>query len=146
MTDEALDTLMKHALLDALRIDWESEDRIDAVFYPSRRCQRHVQDMLADPKKWCKQRLRPAWKIVMHRVAAIIFAMLAGIIVLQAVNTQSRTVLLGHSDAMQSAYFTSHVEKNSSMSDVALFLIETGEAASDFNASAARNGHGPNNY
>ena len=71
MTDMELDGMMRHVLLDALRND--EEDRgADIVFIPSKNHLRQMQRMLQDPLKWLRSRTRPAWKVVVQKVAIIL--------------------------------------------------------------------------
>lgn len=71
MTDEELDVIMRHVLVDSLRLDLGAEDD-EVTFKPSLQYQRQMKSMLKDPLKWAAQKTRPMWKIIARKAAIIL--------------------------------------------------------------------------
>ena len=71
MTDEELDVIMRHVLVDSLRLDLGAEDD-KVTFKPSLQYQRQMKSMLKDPLKWAAQKTRPMWKIIARKAAIIL--------------------------------------------------------------------------
>lgn len=72
MTDQELDSLMRRVLMDAIRKD--EEDAIDKAdpFIPSRKHQRQMKEMLADPLKWMRNKTKPVWKQLVQKIAVVL--------------------------------------------------------------------------
>lgn len=93
MTDEELDALMRHILIDSIKIDSAEED--DAVnFEPSFQYQRQVKAMLKDPLSWARRKSRPIWKTVMQRVAMILLVISLGFATLMVTSPTARAVFI----------------------------------------------------
>lgn len=71
MTDEELDVIMRHVLVDSLRLDLGAEDD-EVTFKPSLQYQRQMKSMLKDPLKWAAQKTHPMWKIIARKAAIIL--------------------------------------------------------------------------
>ena len=72
MTDQALDMLMHRVLIDALRKEEESVIEVMESFTPSRKHQRQMEEMMKDPLKWMRKKIRPVWKTIAQKVAVIL--------------------------------------------------------------------------
>lgn len=76
MTDQELDRLMRHVLMDGVeqKSDQPSEaDNGEApAFQPSPRYQRQITAMKRDPWAWAKKKQRPAWKKYAQTAAALL--------------------------------------------------------------------------
>lgn len=75
MTDQELDRMIRHVLLDSLRDDERNEIEGAAPFVPSRDHQRQMRDMLKNPNRWLRNRKKPAWKLAIQKVAVILLVM-----------------------------------------------------------------------
>lgn len=71
MTDQELDSLMRRVLMDAIQKDEEDATEEIGTFVPSRKHQRQMKEMLKDPLKWMRNKTKPAWKRIAHKVAVI---------------------------------------------------------------------------
>ena len=76
MNDALFDTKLKEALLLAVTVDYaeilsEPEGAEPPWTLPYRRQRRK---MLADPNKWCRERVRPVWKKALYRAACVLLA------------------------------------------------------------------------
>jgi len=78
VTDQELDRLMKQILLDAVKLDMEELDKIDAVFTPSARYRRQIAAMQRNPLKWMRQKARPLWKRILRQAAMLFLVLSAG--------------------------------------------------------------------
>lgn len=56
MTEDDLDGLMHHVLMDALRMEWSDTLNAAPSFVASRRFQAQVRTMLADPFAWYRKK------------------------------------------------------------------------------------------
>lgn len=72
MTDRELDDLMRRVLMDAIRKDEEGASEEAEPFVPSRKHRRQMKAMCKDPLHWMRNRTRPVWKKLAHRVAAVL--------------------------------------------------------------------------
>lgn len=72
MTDQELDSLMRRVLMDAIRKDEEAEIEETDSFTPSRKHQRQMKKMLADPLKWMRNKTKPVWKKFAQKVAVVL--------------------------------------------------------------------------
>lgn len=72
MTDQELDNLMRHILMDAIRKDEEIVPEEIDPFIPSRKHQHQMKAMLKDPLKWMRNKTKPAWKRIAQKVAVIL--------------------------------------------------------------------------
>ena len=76
MNDALFDAKLKEALLLAATVDYaevlsEPEGAEPPWTLPYRRQRRK---MLADPNKWCRERVRPSWKKALYRAACVLLA------------------------------------------------------------------------
>lgn len=80
MTDEALDSLLLRAFLDAARED-DAEARTRIFHAPSPRHQREMRRMRSNPLRWRRSRLRSQQteRKLLVRVAAVLLAVLLGV-------------------------------------------------------------------
>lgn len=78
MTERELDVLMKRVLLDAVKEEYSGQSEADQTFHASRRYQRQNKAMLADPLSWERRQRRPAWKLMLQRVAMILVVIVVG--------------------------------------------------------------------
>ena len=96
MTEKELDARIRQLLLDALKLEWEeflNEPETEPPAEPSKRHQKQVRKMLADPKGWADRRARPVWKNALQKAA--VFALVGSIILgsLLAASPQARAAL-----------------------------------------------------
>ncbi len=75
MTDQELDRLMRHVLMDGIGQEAEQTSQQDIpAFQPSPRYQRQMAAMQRDPWIWAKKKQRPAWKKWAQTAAALLLA------------------------------------------------------------------------
>ena len=75
MTDQELDRLMRHVLMDGIGQEAEQTSLQDIpAFQPSPRYQRQMAAMQRDPWVWAKKKQRPAWKKWAQTAAALLLA------------------------------------------------------------------------
>ena len=72
MTDQELDKMMRRVLCDAIQLDCESANELEAPFIPSHRHQQQMQAMLKKPLTWIERKTHPIWQQVLQRVAVIL--------------------------------------------------------------------------
>ena len=76
MTDQELDRLMRHVLMDGVEQKSEQPSEADngeaPAFQPSPRYQRQITAMKRDPWAWAKKKQRPAWKKWTQTAAALL--------------------------------------------------------------------------
>ena len=76
MTDQELDRLMRHVLMDGVEQKSEQPSEADngeaPAFQPSPRYQRQITAMKRDPWAWAKKKQRPAWKMYAQTAAALL--------------------------------------------------------------------------
>ena len=76
MTDQELDRLMRHVLMDGVEQKSEQPSEADngeaPTFQPSPRYQRQITAMKRDPWAWAKKKQRPAWKKYAQTAAALL--------------------------------------------------------------------------
>ena len=76
MTDQELDRLMRHVLMDGVEQKSEQPSEADngeaPAFQPSPRYQRRITAMKRDPWAWAKKKQRPAWKKYAQTAAALL--------------------------------------------------------------------------
>ena len=76
MTDQELDRLMRHVLMDGVEQKSEQPSEADngeaPAFQPSPRYQRQITAMKRDPWAWAKKKQRPAWKKYAQTAAALL--------------------------------------------------------------------------
>ncbi len=94
MTDQELDRMMQHVLLDAVKRDCEGETDDIPSFKPSPRYQRQMAAMLADPLKWARKRARPVWKKAIQKVAVILLVFSLSLGSLMAVSPTVRAAVV----------------------------------------------------
>lgn len=73
MNEQELELLMQQILLDKLRREWG--DFVNRSFEPfpsSKRHQKQMAEMLADPIPWARKHARPVWKTVLQKVAVLL--------------------------------------------------------------------------
>lgn len=75
MTDQELDRLMRHVLMDGIGQEAEQTSQQDIpAFQPSPRYQRQMAAMQRDPWAWSRKKQRPAWKKWAQTAAALLLA------------------------------------------------------------------------
>ena len=74
MTDQELDRLMRHVLMDGVEQETETDARDIPAFQPSPRYQRQMAAMQRDPLAWSRKKQRPAWKKWAQTAAALLLA------------------------------------------------------------------------
>lgn len=75
MTDQELDQLMRHVLMDGIGQEAEQTSQQDIpAFQPSPRYQRQMAAMQRDPLAWTRKKQRPAWKKWAQTAAALLLA------------------------------------------------------------------------
>lgn len=75
MTDQELDRLMRHVLMDGIGQEAEQTSQQDIpAFQPSPRYQRQMAAMQRDPLAWSRKKQRPAWKKWAQTAAALLLA------------------------------------------------------------------------
>lgn len=74
MTDQELDRLMRHVLMDGVEQETETDARDIPAFQPSPRYQRQMAAMQRDPLAWSRKKQRPAWKKCAQTAAALLLA------------------------------------------------------------------------
>lgn len=78
MTDQELDRLVRHVLMDGVEQKSEQPSEADngeaPAFQPSPRYQRQITAMKRDPWAWAKKKQRPAWKKYAQTAAALLLA------------------------------------------------------------------------
>lgn len=78
MTDQELDRLMRHVLMDGVEQKSEQPSEADngeaPAFQPSPRYQRQMAAMKRDPWAWSRKKQRPAWKKCAQTAAALLLA------------------------------------------------------------------------
>ena len=76
MTDQELDRLMRHVLMDGVEQKSEQPSEADngeaPAFQPSPRYQRQITAMKRYPWAWAKKKQRPAWKKYAQTAAALL--------------------------------------------------------------------------
>lgn len=76
MTDQELDRLMRHVLMDGVEQKSEQPSEADngeaPAFQPSPRYQQQITAMKRDPWAWAKKKQRPAWKKYAQTAAALL--------------------------------------------------------------------------
>lgn len=79
MTDQELDAMMKHILVDSINLDCEDMERGGTLaFQPSVRYKRQIRSMLKDPLGWSRRKARPVWKAVAQRAAVVLLIISLG--------------------------------------------------------------------
>lgn len=94
MTDQELDKIMQHVLLDAIKHDYERESDDFPAFKPTRHYQRQIAAMLLDPLQWARQRARPIWIGVLQKVAVIFLVLSMSLWSLMAVSPTVRATVV----------------------------------------------------
>ncbi len=94
MTDNELDRMMRHVLLDSLRIDEAFEKEEADPFVPSRKHQRQMRDMLNDPIKWLRNKIKPVWKAAVQKIAVILLIALLSFGSMMAVSPTVRAAVI----------------------------------------------------
>ena len=74
MTDQELDRLMRHVLMDSVEQETETDAGDIPAFQPSPRYQRQMAAMQRDPLAWSRKKQRPAWKKWAQTAAALLLA------------------------------------------------------------------------
>ena len=75
MTDQELDRLMRHVLMDGIGQEAEQTSQQDIpAFQPSPRYQRQMAAMQRDPLAWSRKKQRPAWQKWAQTAAALLLA------------------------------------------------------------------------
>ena len=74
MTDQELDRLMRHVLMDGVEQEAETDAGNIPAFQPSPRYQRQMAAMQRDPWAWSRKKQRPAWKKWAQTAAALLLA------------------------------------------------------------------------
>ena len=78
MTDQELDRLMRHVLMDGVEQKSEQPSEADngeaPAFQPSPRYQRQITAMKRGPWAWSRKKQRPAWKKCAQTAAALLLA------------------------------------------------------------------------
>ena len=74
MTDQELDRLMRHVLMDGVEQETETDAGDIPAFQPSPRYQRQMAAMQRDPLAWSRKKQRPAWKKWAQTAAALLLA------------------------------------------------------------------------
>lgn len=74
MTDQELDRLMRHVLMDGVEQETETDAGDIPAFQPSPRYQRQMAAMKRDPWAWSKKKQRPVWKKYAQTAAALLLA------------------------------------------------------------------------
>lgn len=74
MTDQELDRLMRHVLMDGVEQETETDAGDIPAFQPSPRYQRQMAAMQRDPLAWSRKKQRPAWKKCAQTAAALLLA------------------------------------------------------------------------
>ena len=94
MTDEALDRVLRHAFLDAVRED-AAATQARVSYSPSARHQREMRRMLNDPIKWSDSRQR-TWRKrhgVLNKIAVVLLTMLIGVGIWLSVSPEARAMV-----------------------------------------------------
>lgn len=94
MTDNELDRMMRHVLLDSLRIDKALEKEEADPFVPSRKHKRQMRDMLNDPIKWLRNKTKPVWKATVQKIAVILLIALLSFGSMMAVSPTVRAAVI----------------------------------------------------
>ena len=94
MTDLELDGMLRRVLLDAIRNDETDRSEEGGVFVPSKNHLRQMQRMLQDPLKWLRSRTRPAWKVVVQKVAIILLVLSLGFGSVMVVSPAARAAVI----------------------------------------------------
>lgn len=94
MTDQELDRMMRRVLLDSLRNDELNEKEAAEPFNPSRNHQRQMRDMLKDPNKWLRNKIKPVWKVAVQRVAVVLLIASLGLGSVMAVSPTVRAAVI----------------------------------------------------
>ena len=74
MTDQELDRLMRHVLMDGVEQETGPDAGDIPAFQPSPRYQRQMAAMQRDPLAWSRKKQRPAWKKWAQTAAALLLA------------------------------------------------------------------------
>ena len=75
VTDQELDRLMRHVLMDGIGQEAEQTSQQDIpAFQPSPRYQRQMAAMQRDPLAWSRKKQHPAWKKWAQTAAALLLA------------------------------------------------------------------------
>lgn len=74
MTDQELDRLMRHVLMDGVEQETETDAGDIPAFQPSPRYQRQMAAMQRDPLAWSRKKQRPAWQKWAQTAAALLLA------------------------------------------------------------------------
>ncbi len=74
MTDQELDRLMRHVLMDGVEQEAGPDAGDIPAFQPSPRYQRQIAAMQRDPLAWSRKKQRPAWKKCAQTAAALLLA------------------------------------------------------------------------
>ena len=94
MTDLELDRMMRRVLLDSLRNDELNEREEVEPFTPSRNHQRQMRDMLKNPNKWLKNKVKPVWKLAVQKVAVVLLIASLGLGSVMAVSPAVRAAVI----------------------------------------------------
>ena len=98
MTDQELDRLMRHVLMDGVEQKSEQPSEADngeaPAFQPSPRYQRQMAAMVKDPLKWERRRARPLWKNVAQKIAVILLVFSLSLGSLMAVSPTVRAAVV----------------------------------------------------
>ena len=63
-------------------------------FNPSRNHQRQMRDMLKDPNKWLRNKIKPVWKVAVQRVAVVLLIASLGLGSVMAVSPTVRAAVI----------------------------------------------------
>lgn len=94
MTEQELDRMMQHVLLDAIKRDCERETEDVPAFKPTHHYQRQMAAMLSDPLKWAQKRARPIWKNALQKVAVILLVFSLSLGSVMAVSPTARAAVI----------------------------------------------------
>lgn len=94
MTDQELDKLMRHVLLDSLHREYATECEAAVPFEPSWQYRRQIKAMLKDPLKWLRNKTKPIFKLVIQRVAVILLVVSISLGGLMAISPTVRAAVI----------------------------------------------------
>lgn len=127
MTDRELDGLLRKVMMDAVKREWEAEQKEcwSLPFSPSKQHEKQMRKMLDDPVKWAKNRSRPMWKTVFQKVAVILLIASVGFGGIMAASETVRAAVARWAIHWYETYFTYRYSGEDLLSDMPRYTISS---------------------
>lgn len=124
ISEQELEQVMQQVLLDKLRREWG--DLADCSLEPlpsSKRHQKQMADMLADPIRWARKRTRPVWKTALQKVAVFLLICSLALGALLAVSPSARAMVKRWFVEQEDTHTTYHYSGEFSDEELPTFVL-----------------------